>query len=478
MDINEVIEALGTEWRLPDGPLYRKLAAAFKEAIGRGDLGPPARIPSERDLARRLRVSRTTVASAYALLRDEGLVESSQGSGTRVAARGGAFVPGVITPSLRFVRDAGGEVIDCAAASVAEVNHVPNDRLVVSADEVRTLVARYVYEPSGIQELRQAIADRYTLHGLPTSADDVLVTTGAQQAVALLFSLFGRDQGTVLVENPTYVGALDAARSVATSVVGVSSNAGVMDLEDLRDKLRRFPARAIYVMTTCQNPTGGIMSETRRAELMELAAETETPIIDDMTLSDLVFDGKDRSFLASMGRATVVTIGSLSKLYWPGLRIGWIRAPAPLLARVARLKVVGDLGSSHFSQILAARLVAAADSFATIRRAQLKERFELFADLLKRDLPDWRFTPPGGGPFLWVLLPHGQADAFASLALRHGVQVLSGAKMSPDDSKNDCLRVSYVSRPDDLRTAVDRLRRTWDAFERGVEDSLSLDVVV
>lgn len=471
--------ALRDEWTLAHGPLYRRLAAAFRDAIRRGDLGPPTRIPSERDLARLLGVSRTTVASAYAVLRQEGLIESARGSGTRVSVRGaGGFVPGVVRPSLRFLGDVGQEVVDCAAASVAEIDNLPEDLLTVTAEEVKRIVAMFVYEPFGLPRLRQTVAERYTRHGLATSADDILITTGAQQAVSLLFALFGRDRGTLLVENPTYVGALDAARSVGASAVGIKSADGVIDLADLRDKLRRVPARAIYVMTTCQNPTGAVMNDARRAELVALAGSTETPIIDDMTLSDLTFDEAPRPFLAGLARETVVTIGSLSKLYWPGLRVGWVRAPAALISRLARLKVVADLGTSHFSQILATRLVATADSFAASRRAQLRERLGLFADLIKRELPDWKFTAPQGGPFLWVSIPRAHADAFASLALRHGVQVLSGSKMSPDNAMGNHLRVSYVARPEDLRTAVERLRRAWDAFDSDARGAAPLDVVV
>jgi DNA-binding transcriptional MocR family regulator len=473
----DVVRALGDQWRHVDGPLYHRLAASFRDAIRRGDLGPPSRIPSERDLARLLRVSRTTVASAYSLLRSEGLVDSRRGSGTRLSARAGLRVPAVAAPSLRFLGEGAEDIIDCAAASIAEIDEVSDELLTVAADDVRHVVARYVYEPLGIRVLRAAIAARYTRQGLPTGADDILITTGAQQSVALLFALFARDGGPLLLENPTYVGALDAARAMGASVVAVATEDGGASLSDLADKLKKFPVRAIYVMSTCQNPTGAVMDDAWRQEVGRLAAAHATPVIDDMTLADLKFGSQAHPFLASSG-TTVATVGSLSKLYWPGLRVGWVRAPAPLLARLAKLKVVADLGSSHFSQLLAARLLDHADAFAVSRREQLRTRLERFSQLLHEHLPEWRFAAPRGGPFLWVSMPGGDADAFAAVALRNGVQVLSGTKMSPDDSIRDRLRVSYVAPPEDLPTAVLRLRTAWNAFRGEAGQVPPLDVVV
>jgi len=390
----------------------------------------------------------------------------------------GASIPSVATPSLKFLGAGGDEIIDCAAASIAEIDALPSELLEISSDDIRSLAAGFVYEPLGVPALRKTIADRYSSLGVETNPDEVLITTGAQQAVELLFTLFARDRGTILMENPTYVGALDAARSMGAAIVGLITHDGIVDVSDLRDKMERLPARVVYLMTRCQNPTGAVLTAQMCREIAELGEATDTPIVDDMTLSDLAFDGRSRPLLASLSGGNIITIGSLSKLFWPGLRVGWVRASAPIVGRLARLKIVADLGSSHVSQVLAARLVPLIDDFAATRRAQLLERLALFSSALQEQLPTWSFRAPEGGPFVWVRLPQGDGEVFAATALTYGVQVLPGARMSPDVSTSEFLRVSYVAKPDVLRAAVARLADAWGTFADGSPDRMPLDVVV
>lgn len=480
MDAKDVVFVLGP-WAHARGPLYQRLARAVRDAIRRGDIGAPARLPSERDLARALGVSRTTVVSAYRVLRDEGLVESARGSGTRVSPSkvAGASMPPVVTPTLRLLGDPTDGVVDCSSAAVASVEGLRDDLLRVESPDVRRLAEGSPYEPLGLPGLRTAIAARYSALGLPTGPDEILVTTGAQQAVELLFTFFGRDRGAIVVENPTYAGALDAARAAGARVIGVDTGDAGVRLAELRDKLERFPVRLVYLMTRCHNPTGGVMDDAGRRAVARLAARAGAPVVDDMTMSDLVFDARPRSLLASSGGDNVVTVGSFSKLFWPGLRVGWVRASRPLIGRLARMKVVADLGSSQLSQLVAERLVGETDSFAAVRRSQLLQRLELVAALLRRELPEWSFVPPRGGPFLWARLPHGDADAFAAVALSHGVRVLSGRRMSPDDSTAGHVRISFVAEPDALRVAVARLRAAWDAFDgSGAAERVPVQVVV
>lgn len=446
------------------GPLYRRLAEGLHDAVRRGEVGAGSRLPSERVLARSLGVSRTTVIGAYRLLREEGLLESGRGSGTRVVAEGrwtGPAVPAADLPFTKLPDEPAPGVLDLSGSVVSGPDGLP--RLAPDTTDLWDLAADTVhpYQPLGLPELRERIAARHTRLGLPTAPDEVLVTSGAQQALNLLFTLFGRNGGLVVTENPSYAGALDAARAAGAAVLPLPVDAEGIAIRPLRETLDRCAVSMIYLMTACQNPTGAVMSAERRGAVARIAERAGVTVVDDTTLADLVFEGRWHPLPTA---ASGVTVGSLSKVFRPGLRIGWLRAPARLMARLARLKVVADLGSSHAGQQLAIRLVPAIEDTAAVRRRQLTTRLDLLSTLLCARLPTWSWTRPSGGPFLWVRLPYGDGDAFAGHALRHGVRVFPGTAASADRSFADHLRISYVADPEDLPAAVDRLAGAWAAF--------------
>ncbi|WP_335936400.1 aminotransferase-like domain-containing protein [Streptomyces sp. PTD5-9] len=444
------------------GPLYRRLAEGLHDAVRRGEVGAGSRLPAERVLARSLGVSRTTVVGAYRLLREEGLLESGRGSGTRVVASGrwvGPEVPAATLPSAKLPDEPPPGVLDLSGSVVAGLDGLP--RLEPVAPDLRELAAAPAYRPLGLPSLREQIAARYTRLGLPTTADEVLVTSGAQQALHLLFTLFGRNGGPVVTEDPGYAGALDAARAAGASVLALPTDAEGIRVRPLRETLDRYPVSMLYLMTTCQNPTGAVMSAERRAEVARLAERVGVTVVDDTTLAELVFEGRWHPL---PNAASGVVVGSLSKLFWPGLRIGWLRAPARLMTRLARLKAVADLGSSEAGQLLAVRLLPATEDMAAARRRQLTVRLDLLSTHLRSRLPSWSWTRPAGGPFLWARLPYGDGEAFAQLALRYGVRVLPGARASVGRGFADHLRISYVAGPEDLGAAVDRLAEAWAAF--------------
>nr|WP_042179482.1 PLP-dependent aminotransferase family protein [Kibdelosporangium sp. MJ126-NF4]CEL13845.1 Transcriptional regulator, GntR family domain / Aspartate aminotransferase [Kibdelosporangium sp. MJ126-NF4]CTQ88213.1 Transcriptional regulator, GntR family domain / Aspartate aminotransferase (EC 2.6.1.1) [Kibdelosporangium sp. MJ126-NF4] len=452
------------------GPLYQRLADRLRTAIGGGVLGAASRLPSERDLATALAVSRTTVIAAYRVLREDGLLEAAQGSGTRVAATGpgiGPSVPAAVTPATKLVSEPLGDAIDLSASVIPNLDGLPQDLLRLTADDFHGTGLDYA--PLGLPALRAAIAARYTRLGLPTTPAEVLVTTGGQQAISLLFTLFGRDGGTIVTENPTYAGALDAAHAAGARVVGLPTDSEGIRVTALRSTVDRTAVRLVYLMSAGHNPTGAVMSAARKTDIAHLLAQAGIPVVDDATLADLAFHGTPPA-------PFTITVGSLSKVCWPGLRVGWIRAPEHLIARMANLKVVADLGSAQPSQLLAARLLPALDRIASVRRQQLQHRHDLLTALLRERLPDWTWPAPRGGPFLWVRLPAGDSTVFGQIALRHGVRVLPGARTTPDGMGNNHLRISCVAEPAELPVAVDRLSRAWAAFRSA--PGLSVDVVV
>ncbi|MFJ4428976.1 aminotransferase-like domain-containing protein [Streptomyces bobili] len=459
------------------GPLYQRLAESVREAVRRGEAGAGSKLPSERDLARALGVSRTTVVGAYRLLRDEGLLESERGSGTRIVASNrdiGPATPTATMPSGKLTDELAPGVLDLSGSVVAGLDGLPD--LSVGAVDLGDLATDVAYRPLGLPELREQIAVRCTRLGLPTVPEEILITNGAQQAITLLCVLFGRNGGVIVTENPTYAGVIDAARSVGATVLALPTDAEGLEVGALREALNRSRVSLLYIMTTCQNPTGTTMSTRRRHQISRLAEQAGVPIVDDTTLADLVFHGSWHP-LQIHGEAVVV--GSLSKLFWPGLRVGWLRGPRELVLRLGRLKVVADLGSSYIAQRTALGLLPSAADVAEARRGQLCTRLDLLAGLLLTRVPAWSFTRPSGGPFLWVRLPCSDGEAFAQFAMQYGVRVLPGIRTSADRRFGNYLRLSFVAEPADIQSAVGKLADAWAAFESvGRSERISFDIVV
>jgi DNA-binding transcriptional MocR family regulator len=233
----------------------------------------------------------------------------------------------------------------------------------------------------------------------------------------------------------------------------------------LKETVTRAAPRLIYLMPTFQNPTGAVLPEASRRALARLSRDLQIPIVEDNTLADLSLGPKPPAPIASFDAAApILTIGSLSKLFWGGLRIGWIRASEEIVTRITRLKIMADLGGSLVGQLIAVRLLAEAEKVKAIRRREMRERLNRLTTLLTRRLPEWSWTPPAGGLSLWVKLPRGDANTFAQVALRHGVAVVPGTLASPDGGCADRLRLPYVLEAAPMKEGVERLARAWEAY--------------
>jgi DNA-binding transcriptional MocR family regulator len=234
----------------------------------------------------------------------------------------------------------------------------------------------------------------------------------------------------------------------------------------VRDRITSTAARLIYLIPTFQNPTGEVMPKAARREIAQIVTEMGVPLIDDTTVADICFEGTTPPPMAAdCPDGMVLTIGSLSKLVWGGLRIGWVRAPESTIQRLARLKSAADLGSPLLTQRIAIRMLGALDEFKKLRQAQLLPRRDLLASLLKRDLPQWSFRTPRGGLFLWVELPQGDSREFAQVALRHGVILLPGPAMSDTEGHVRFLRVPFLAEPGTIQDGVRRLAAAWRDYQ-------------
>ena len=463
-------------WPAADGPLYRLLASRIARLADTGELPAGLRLPAERDLAAALSVSRNTVAAAYQVLRDEGMAESRQGAGTRIVPhrttpaavhRANGFFAGLLSESA-VEADLTLAAVDCAPRVAAALT---DPETLLDRSELDDLTRTSGYFPYGWPELRAAIASHLTERLiLPANPDQIIVTTGAQQALDLLIRSEVLPGQPVAVEDPTYPGMLDALHRAGAAVIGMpgSGSGQGLDPDRLEHVVRTHRPALVYLIPTYQNPAGLVMPSGIRHRVAAIAAaHPDTLFIDDMTLAELPLrDGPPVPPLAAFGpeQPNLVSVGSLSKLYWGGLRTGWIRGSCGLIARLAAAKAAADQGSAAFPQaIVAALLRDQHEDIVKWRGEWLRARYDALAGALRTGLPGWTWPEPEGGLCLWARLP-GEAGrhaadsgAFAQAALRHGVAVVPGRLLSASTEADSFVRLAFTQPPDVLRSAVRKL---------------------
>jgi len=468
MEIEAFVTSLGS-WSAGKGALNRKLGQAIQRAIASGVALPGVRLPAERALAKALAVSRATVVSAYAALTDAGWLESRRGSGTYVRRPIGgrpALEPRVPPTSPLFgLMTHDPDLIDLALGTPYAMG-LRRELFTLSREQEAAVLDDRMYYPLGLAVLRQALARRFSSLGLKTTEDQILVTSGAQQAISLIAALYLQRGDTALVEDPTYFGAIEALRATGARVSSVPVGVDGVAPGILKDRIAATAPRLIYLTPTYQNPTGAVIPAAARRAISKLSKEFGVPVIDDASLSDIVLDGAPPAPIAAYEEHEgILTVGSISKLIWPGLRIGWIRAEAPVIERLAKVKTAHDIGSPLMTQAIGARLVGAIGEAQRLRREQLRPRRTLLVQLLKRRLPEWQFRNPEGGFFLWVRLPSGDARELAQVALRRGVLILPGSTMSAAGLCTRYVRVPFLAEPDALRDGIERLAAAWREYQ-------------
>jgi DNA-binding transcriptional MocR family regulator len=217
-----------------------------------------------------------------------------------------------------------------------------------------------------------------------------------------------------------------------------------------------------------QNPTGRLMSEVDRQRLAIAFARARTTAIIDETLFELALDGQEMPPpFALFDPAGVITVGSVSKSFWGGLRIGWLRAPESLVARILDARGSLDLGAPVLEQLVVTRLLQRRSSILPERRAGLALRRNTLVSALRSALPSWKFDVPGGGLSLWCELPEPVGSSLVGVAQRNGVLVMAGSRFSPDGGLESFLRLPYTLEPDTLRDAVDRLAVSYGGLAGG-----------
>jgi DNA-binding transcriptional MocR family regulator len=449
------------DWRgLESGAAYAGLADRIRLLVLDGRISLGTRLPAERELAAALLLSRTTVTAAYALLRDAGFLRSTRGSGSV------ARLPHA-TP--RAPEENRADVLDFTKATLPAHSTVAGAAL-RAAEVLPVHLGDSGFDTIGLPVLREAIADRYRTRGLPTDPDEILVTIGAQHAIALLSRVLVGRGDNVLIESPSYPHAIEALRDAGARLrpVSVSSEAG-WDASGLEQILRRSSPTLGYLMPDFHNPTGQTMSDELREKVVGLAGAVGTVLVADETITELAIDGPFHALpFAAHGTpgSRPVLVGSVGKSLWGGLRIGWIRAERPIIQRLARARTSGDLGTPLLEQLIVADLLREYDAILETRRDQLRVGRDHLIGALAARIPEWNAPAPSGGLTLWVNLGAPVSSQLTLAARNEGLLLGAGPLFGIDGAFERFLRIPFSHPSDDLDRAVDALARAWQTVGR------------
>ena len=322
----------------------------------------------------------------------------------------------------------------------------------------------------GFPALRQAIADFLPWDVNP---DQILITTGSQQALDLIGKVFLDKGSRILVEKPTYLGALQAFTPFEPTPVGVNSDDEGMLIDDFAAKVGtgENKARLAYVLPNFQNPTGRTMSEARRQALVEKARELDIPLIEDNPYGDLWYEGEPPLPLAARNPEGVIYMGSFSKVLAPGLRVGFIVAPKSVYGKLTQAKQAADLHSPSFNQRVVAEVMK--DGFLHSHIPTIRAMYKVQRDVMLMALEaemeglGVTWTRPVGGMFLWVRLPEGMdAQVLLAEAVERGMAFVPGAPFYADEAETNTLRLSYVTvSPEQIRQGVAALAAAIRALQ-------------
>ncbi|WP_323121948.1 aminotransferase-like domain-containing protein [Burkholderia alba] len=330
----------------------------------------------------------------------------------------------------------------------------------------------------GEVDLRRQISHWAGAQGIPAPWDSMLITSGSQQGLDLVARVLLDHGDRVLVERPTYVAALQVFQFVGAQVDGIAGSPDGLDLDQVEHELRRGGVKAIYLTPNFANPTGYTMPLAQRTRLVELAQRYGAAILEDDPYGQLRFSGDPIPSLLSIaaaqpgGNRTVCYLSTFSKVFSPGVRVGWLVLPPALLAPTAVAKQAFDLHTSTLTQNVVARYLASGRLPArldTLRAGYRARRDALTGALREAFGDDLRFNEPEGGMFLWCRFANPvPAERVLDAAIKEKVVFVPGAAFYASDPERDTLRLSYsMLGEQNAREAAHRMKRAWDVVVKG-----------
>jgi len=478
--------------RQSDIPLYKQIKDYLRQGILSGSLAASTRLPASRQLARDLGVNRITVENAYAELESDGLVFSRLGSGTYVLApdpllsipKNNSDAPWPLWQQSVLAQekvtrikslDAKRDVVRQSqlisfASGIGDASLFPAEDIRKALQSImrRDGIAALDYgERSGYGPLRESIAHILASQGIQTQPKNILITAGSQQALSLVSQLLLNPGDVILVESPTYSGALDLFHALGFKIVGVPVDAQGMQVDGLEKLLQQHHPRLIYTIPNFHNPTGTCLTTPRRRQLLILADRYNIPVIEDDFVGDLRYEGHTQPALKALDPGgCVIYISTFSKMLMPGLRVGFIAADGPVYDSLVNFKRIHDVATSALVQ-------RALEAYVTVGRYQthlrrscqiFRRRRDTMITAIRKYLPaGTRFDIPQGGLFIWLQLPYElDSEALLSLALEDGVDFAPGKPFFPDGVQgNTWLRLNFVAqKPEQIEEGIKRLGRS------------------
>lgn len=433
-------------------PAYLWLADGIRAAVADGRVLHGTRLPSERELAPALGVSRTTVTRAYGVLAERGYASARHGSGTTVTLPGGP-AQGGREPLADKPIEPGMMDLTQAAPVAAPGLQAAFER---ALDALPSFTSGRGYFPHGIPVLREAIAQRYRDRGVPTSADQIVVTTGASAAVGPVLTALTPTRGKVALESPGYPNTVAAVRGTGRRPVAVPAGVTGPDVEAFDNVLAGVGAA--LVVLDYQNPTGALASDEDRQRLAAVWRRRNTVGVVDECHCETWLDQLPTVLPMAAHHPAAITIGSASKTYWGGLRLGWIRAPRELVQAVAAARRSFDLGSAVMEQLALAELMTAQPGLHDDTRQEMRRTRDLLLEF-GTEL-GWQCRPPSGGLSIWWRLPAPRSNQLVAAAAQEGLALLSGSAFAVDGrGLESFIRTPYTLRTQEVQQVLPVLRR-------------------
>jgi GntR family transcriptional regulator / MocR family aminotransferase len=447
-------------------PLYMQLAHDIQRRIRSGALPPGARLPTVRELARQLGVTRLTIHSAYSELQAGGWVEATVGRGTFVADQpASASALAQSNPELSS-HSLLGDMLRMAQLpglrSLAMADPAPElyplrefkNALDEALSSGGAAILGYI-TPQGDPLLRTILADHLRDRGVHAGPDEILITSGASQALALIAQTLARPGDAVIVEQPTYLGVLNTLNAQGVRPIGAPLDDDGLVVDALEPLILAHHPRFIYTIPVFQNPTGVCLSPARRAALIELAARHRVPLVEDDIYGRLAYEGAPSPALkADDPDGLVVHIGSFSKSLLPGVRVGYIAAAPELVGRLVVVKQAADLCSPLLLQRALALFLQHGRLTTHLRRVipRYRERRDALLGAMSRYFPSGlRWTTPRGGFCSWVALPPGISTTDLYLAaIERGVAFAPGDVFFSGPAPRPYMRLVFATQPPDV----------------------------
>jgi len=455
-------------------PLYRQLALFIQDLVRAGRLSVGDRLPPTRDLAGQLGLNRTTVSAAYEVLETEGLITGQVGRGsfiaepvTQTSSRASSgmdwvrFFESSPPPLPRVPSFTGADVISFSASRPSEdlfplANLRASAEAVLGSPELGSILQ--LGPPGGHEPLRRYLLDNAREEGLARPGDDILITNGCQQALDLLCRVLIRAGDTVVVEDPVYPGLRNLFQEAGANLVGA-------DPARLGSFLQCRNVRAVILTPTFQNPTGETLSEKTRESVTEAVRRAGAVLIENDIYSQLRYAGEPLPTLKKLGETgDSVILRSFSKIAFPGLRVGWMIGPRPLIARLMEARQLADLHGDQLSQALLLEFAQSGSLAGHLARTLEtgRERLGALLAALEMYMPEGvTYSRPEGGMNVWVRLP-GLIDTFDLLqqAHREGVTYIPGRHFAVSRPHHHALRLSFAGlEPEAITSGVVRLAR-------------------